>query len=176
MYGAFQEAITHLQCKLVSTRKPEEIRGGGLLKYSNLLEVHDFKPACEAEITSLGHCMCSRVFIDFPDIVEQQKKIESYLHSHFTGEEKSKYDHLMTLCRVINESTVCLVANKRMQTINMITLMALKVLGEQNILPNTDNVACFYHPAPYFASGGRYPSYYAIPGQPLHFHVPNGMV
>lgn len=95
----------HLQCKLISTRKPEEIRGGGLLKYSNLL-VRDFKPACESEITSLECCMCFRFFIDFPDTVEQQKKIESYLHNHFIGEEKSKSDYLMTLRRVVNESTV----------------------------------------------------------------------
>ncbi|XP_039705525.1 terminal nucleotidyltransferase 5D [Pteropus medius] len=184
MYGDFQEAMTHLQYKLISTRKPEEIRGGGLLKYSNLL-VRDFKPACEAEIKTLERYMCSRFFIDFPDVAEQQKKIESYLRNHFIGEEKNKYDYLMTLRGVVNESTVCLMRHERRQTLNMITLMALKVLGEQNILPNTDNVTCFYQPAPYFASEGGYPSYYVSSGpppiffqpyHPLHFHVPNGMV
>ncbi|XP_016065125.1 PREDICTED: protein FAM46D-like [Miniopterus natalensis] len=182
MYGDFQEAMRHLQCKLIATRKPEEIRGGGLLKYSNLL-VRDFKAAHEAEIKTLERYMCSRFFTDFPNIVEQQKKIESYLRNHFIGDEKSKYDYLMTLRRVVSESTVCLMGNERMQAINMITLLALQVLGEQNILPNTDRVTCFYHPAPYFASEGGYPSYYAIPGQPppiffqtyhpLHLHVPN---
>ena len=146
MYGDFQEAMTHLQYKLISTRKPEEIRGGGLLKYSNLL-VRDFKPACEAEIKTLERYMCSRFFIDFPDVAEQQKKIESYLRNHFIGEEKSKYDYLMTLHGVVNQSTVCLMGLERRQTLNMIALMALKVLGEQNILPNTDNVTCFYQPA-----------------------------
>lgn len=184
MYGDFQEAMTHLQYKLISTRKPEEIRGGGLLKYSNLL-VRDFKPACEAEIKTLERYMCSRFFIDFPDVAEQQKKIESYLRNHFIGEEKNKYDYLMTLRGVVNESTVCLMRHERRQTLNMITLMALKVLGEQNILPNTDNVTCFYQPAPYFGSEGGYPSYYVSSGpppiffqpyHPLHFHVPNGMV
>ncbi|XP_058392234.1 terminal nucleotidyltransferase 5D [Diceros bicornis minor] len=184
MYGDFQEAMTHLQYKLISTRKPEEIRGGGLLKYSNLL-VRDFKPACEAEIKTLERYMCSRFFIDFPDVAEQQKKIESYLCNHFIGEEKSKYDYLMTLRGVVNESTVCLMGRERRQTLNMITLMALKVLGEQNILPNTDNVICFYQPAPYFAAEGGYPTYYVTSGPPpvffqpyypLHFHVPNCMV
>ncbi|TKC34526.1 hypothetical protein EI555_020191 [Monodon monoceros] len=136
MYGDFQEAMTHLQHKLISTRKPEEIRGGGLLKYSNLL-VHNFKPVCEAEIKTLERYMCSRFFIDFPDIEEQRKKIESYLYNHFIGEEKRKYDYLMTLHGVVNESTVLPMGHKRRQTLNMITLMALKVLGEQNILPNT---------------------------------------
>ncbi|XP_007534069.1 terminal nucleotidyltransferase 5D [Erinaceus europaeus] len=184
MYGNFQESMMHLKYKLISTRNPEEIRGGGLLKYSNLL-VRDFKPACEAEIKTLERYMCSRFFIDFPDVVEQQKKIESYLHNHFIGEEKSKYDYLMTLRGVVNESTVCLMGHERTQTLNMITLMALKVLGEQNILPNTDHVTCFYQPAPYFAAEGGYPTYYIASGpppiffqpyHPLHFNVPNGMV
>ncbi|XP_007956522.2 terminal nucleotidyltransferase 5D, partial [Orycteropus afer afer] len=131
MYGDFQEAMTHLQYKLISTRKPEEIRGGGLLKYSNLL-VRNFRPACETEIKILERYMCSRFFIDFPDVGEQQKKIESYLRNHFIGEEKSKYDYLMTLRGVVNESTVCLMSHERTQTLNMITIMALKVLGEQN--------------------------------------------
>ncbi|KAL0588847.1 Terminal nucleotidyltransferase 5D [Plecturocebus cupreus] len=106
MYGDFQEAMTHLQYKLISTRKPEEIRGGGLLKYCDLL-VHDFKPVCIFEMKNLERYMCSRFFIDFPDEVEQQRKIESYLHNHFIGEEKSKYGYLMTLhgvgfCREIH--------------------------------------------------------------------------
>uniref|UniRef100_A0A8C9P8C1 polynucleotide adenylyltransferase n=1 Tax=Spermophilus dauricus TaxID=99837 RepID=A0A8C9P8C1_SPEDA len=184
MYGDFQEAMIHLKYKLISTRKPEEIRGGGLLKYSNLL-VRDFKPACEAEIKTLERYMCSRFFIDFPDVGEQQKKIESYLHNHFIGEEKSKYDYLMTLRGVVNQSTVCLMGHERRQTLNMITLMALKVLGEQNILPSTDNVTCFYQPAPYLVAEGGYPAYNVTSGPPpiffqpyptLHFHVPNGMV
>ncbi|XP_008578121.1 PREDICTED: protein FAM46D-like [Galeopterus variegatus] len=184
MYGDFQEAMTHLQYKLISTRKPEEIRGGGLLKYSNLL-VRDFKPACEREIKNLERYMCSRFFIDFPDVTEQQKKIESYLRNHFIGEERSKYDYLMTLRGVVNQSTVCLMEHERRQTLNMITYMALKVLGEQNILPNTENVTCFYHPAPYFNAQGGYPIYYETsepppiffhPYHPLYFDVQNDVV
>ncbi|XP_004714194.1 terminal nucleotidyltransferase 5D [Echinops telfairi] len=183
MYGDFQEAMTHLQYKLISTRNPEEIRGGGLLKYSNLL-VHDFKPACQREIKILERYMCSRFFIDFPDIREQQKKIESYLRNHFRGEERSKYEYLMTLRGVVDESTVCLMGHERRQTLNMITVMALKVLGELNVLPNTDNVTCFYQPAPYCTVQGSGPSYYVSSGpppiffqpyHPLHFRVPNGM-
>uniref|UniRef100_A0A673KXB9 polynucleotide adenylyltransferase n=1 Tax=Sinocyclocheilus rhinocerous TaxID=307959 RepID=A0A673KXB9_9TELE len=148
MYGDFEQAMDHLRYRLIATRNPEEIRGGGLLKYSNLL-VRDFKPACETEIKTLERYMCSRFFIDFPDVNEQQRKIESYLRNHFIGEEKSKYDFLMTLRRVVNESTVCLMGHERRQTLNMITILALKVLGEQNIIPNASNVTCYYQPAPY---------------------------
>ncbi|KFO23276.1 terminal nucleotidyltransferase 5D [Fukomys damarensis] len=183
MYGNFQEAMIHLKYKLISTIKPEEIRGGGLLKYSNLL-VRDFKPVCDAEIKSLEGYMCSRFFIDFPDVAQQQQKIESYLLTHFTGEENAKYNYLMTLRGVVNQSTVCLMPHERTQTLHMITILALQALGEQNILPNTEKVTCFYQPAPYFLAEGGYPIYYVTsvpppiyfqPYRTLHFHVPDGM-
>ncbi|XP_061454580.1 terminal nucleotidyltransferase 5D [Rhineura floridana] len=182
MYGDFDEAMDHLKYKLIATRNPEEIRGGGLLKYSNLL-VRDFKPADEAEIKSLERYMCSRFFIDFPDVTEQQRKIESYLRNHFIGEEKSKYDYLMTLRGVVNESTVCLMGHERRQTLNMITILALKVLGEQNIIPNAANVTCYYQPAPYI-SDRNFNNYYIAHGQPpiiyqpysFHINMQSGMV
>uniref|UniRef100_A0A0D9SAM4 polynucleotide adenylyltransferase n=1 Tax=Chlorocebus sabaeus TaxID=60711 RepID=A0A0D9SAM4_CHLSB len=182
MYGDFQEAMMHLQHKLISTRKPEEIRGGGLLKYCNLL-VHGFKPACMSEIKNLERYMCSRFFIDFPHIEEQQKKIESYLQNHFIGEGMTKYDYLMTLRGVVNESTVCLMSRERRQILHLITMMALKVLGELNILPNTEKVTCFYQPAPYFVAEAWYPTYVTSepspiifqPYHPLYFHGSNGM-
>ncbi|XP_077164752.1 terminal nucleotidyltransferase 5D [Paroedura picta] len=182
MYGDFKEAMDHLKYKLIATRNPEEIRGGGLLKYSNLL-VRDFKPADEAEIKSLERYMCSRFFIDFPDVAEQERKIESYLRNHFIGEEKSKYDYLMTLRGVVNESTVCLMGHERRQTLNMITILALKVLGEQNIIPNVANVTCYYQPAPYI-SDRNFSNYYIAHGQPpilyepfsFHIHMQSGMV
>uniref|UniRef100_A0A673HX52 polynucleotide adenylyltransferase n=1 Tax=Sinocyclocheilus rhinocerous TaxID=307959 RepID=A0A673HX52_9TELE len=177
MYGDFKQAMDHLRYRLIATRNPEEIRGGGLLKYSNLL-VRDFKPACETEIKTLERYMCSRFFIDFPDVNEQQRKIESYLRNHFIGEEKSKYDYLMTLRRVVNESTVCLMGHERRQTLNMITILALKVLGEQNIIPNANNVTCYYQPAPYMTDH-NFSNYYISNGQspliyhpyPLHIHM-----
>lgn len=182
MYGDFEQAMDHLRYRLIATRNPEEIRGGGLLKYSNLL-VRDFKPASETEIKTLERYMCSRFFIDFPDVNEQQRKIESYLRNHFVGEEKSKYDYLMILRRVVNESTVCLMGHERRQTLNMITILALKVLGEQNIIPNANNVTCYYQPAAYMADH-HFTNYYIANGQspllfhpyPLHIHMQTGLV
>ncbi|MBN3308195.1 TET5C nucleotidyltransferase, partial [Amia calva] len=127
VYGDFDVALDHLKNKMIATKNPEEIRGGGLLKYCNLLVF----------------------FIDFPDIVEQQRKLESYLQSHFIGEEKSKYDYLMILRRVVNESTVCLMGHERRQTLNLISLIAFRVLAEQNAIPDASSVTCYYQPAPY---------------------------
>ncbi|XP_033948037.1 enolase-phosphatase E1 [Pseudochaenichthys georgianus] len=190
MYGDFEAAMDHLRYRLIATRNPEEIRGGGLLKYSNLL-VRDYRPASETEIKTLERYMCSRFFIDFSDVQEQQRKILSYLKNHFIGEERSKYQYLMTLRRVVDDSTVCLMGHERRQTLNMITVLALKVLGEQNIIPNTDHVTCFYQPAPYLADHNTpylaEPSYcsYYIPQAgstllyqpyPLHLHTQTGLV
>ncbi|XP_076024729.1 terminal nucleotidyltransferase 5D-like [Genypterus blacodes] len=183
MYGDFEQAMDHLRRRLIATHNPEEIRGGGLLKYSNLL-VRNFRPASDAEIKSLERYMCSRFFIDFPDVGEQQRKIEAYLQCHFIGnEEASKYDYLMTLRRVIDESTVCLMGHERRQTLNMITVLALRVLGEQNAIPNTANVTCFYQPAPYVTEP-IYSSYFITQAQPplvyhpypLHVHMQSGLV
>ncbi|XP_029030534.1 uncharacterized protein LOC114870059 [Betta splendens] len=185
MYGDFQQALDHLRRRLIATHNPEEIRGGGLLRYSDLL-VRNFRPASETQIKSLERYMCSRFFIDFPDVGEQQREVEAYLQCHFVGsEEAGKYDYLMTLRRVVDESTVCLMGHERRQTLNMITVLALRVLGEQNAIPNTAHVTCFYQPAPYVAEP-IYSSYFVTPAPPppplvyhpypLHVHVQTGLV
>ena len=158
MYGDFEAALDHLKNRLITTKNPEEIRGGGLLKYSSLL-VRNFKPMDKEEIKTLERYMCSRFFIDFPDILEQQHKLETYLQNHFAEGDGSKYSYLMTLRRVVNESTVCLMGHERRQTLNLITLLALRVLVEQNIIPNATSVTCYYQPAPY-VSDGNFGSYY----------------
>uniref|UniRef100_A0A8D0L4M9 Terminal nucleotidyltransferase 5C n=1 Tax=Sphenodon punctatus TaxID=8508 RepID=A0A8D0L4M9_SPHPU len=172
MYGNFEASFDHLQNKLIATKNPEEIRGGGLLKYSNLL-VRYFKPMDKEEIKTLERYMCSRFFIDFPDILDQQRKLETYLRNHFAEEERSKYDYLMILRRVVNESTVCLMGHERRQTLNLISLLALRVLAEQNIIPNATNVTCYYQPAPYVSDGNFSNYYMADPSVPYSQSYPN---
>lgn len=165
VYGDFCEALDHLRNKVICTRNPEEIRGGGLLKYCHLL-VRGFRAASESEMKSLQRYMCSRFFIDFPDIGEQQRKLESYLQNHFVGLEDRKYDYLMTLHEVVNESTVCLMGHERRQTLGLIAMLAVRVLAEQNVIPNVANVTCFYQPAPYVADG-NFSNYYIAQVQPV---------
>uniref|UniRef100_A0A8C9SVN7 polynucleotide adenylyltransferase n=1 Tax=Scleropages formosus TaxID=113540 RepID=A0A8C9SVN7_SCLFO len=165
VYGDFHAALDHLRNKVICTRNPEEIRGGGLLKYCHLL-VRGFRPASTAEMKSLQRYMCSRFFIDFPDIGEQRRKLESYLQNHFVGLEDRKYDYLMTLHDVVNESTVCLMGHERRQTLGLITALALRVLAEQNVIPNVANVTCYYQPAPYVADA-NFSNYYIAQVQPV---------
>uniref|UniRef100_A0AAV2MEI0 Terminal nucleotidyltransferase 5B n=1 Tax=Knipowitschia caucasica TaxID=637954 RepID=A0AAV2MEI0_KNICA len=148
VYGDFVEALDHLYNRIIATRSPEEIRGGGLLKYCHLL-VRGFRARSEADMKQMQRYMCSRFFIDFPDIGEQQRKLEAYLQNHFAGMEHKRYECLMTLHEVVNESTVCLMGHERRQTLNLISMLALRVLAEQNAIPTITNVTCYYQPAPY---------------------------
>ncbi len=165
VYGDFATALDHLRNKVICTRNPEEIRGGGLLKYCHLL-VRDFRAASESEMKSLQRYMCSRFFIDFSDISEQQRKLESYLQNHFVGLEDRKYDYLTTLHGVVNESTVCLMGHERRQALGLIAMLAVQVLAEQNVIPNVANVTCYYQPAPYVADG-NFSNYYIAQVQPI---------
>ncbi|XP_072534926.1 terminal nucleotidyltransferase 5ba [Salminus brasiliensis] len=165
VYGDFEEAHSHLRDKIIATRNPEEIRGGGLLKYCHLL-VRGFQPRSEVEMKSLQRYMCSRFFIDFPDISEQQRKLEAYLQNHFAGMEHKRYDCLVRLYHVVNESTVCLMGHERRQTLNLISMLALRVLAEQNVIPTVTNVTCYYQPAPYVRDI-NFNNYYIAHVQPL---------
>ena len=63
-----------------------------------------------------------RFFIDFPDIRQQQAKLENYLYNHFQAsqtEDQLKYEYLMILYQVVDESTVCLMGHERRLTLQV---------------------------------------------------------
>ncbi|CAG0883819.1 unnamed protein product [Cyprideis torosa] len=128
-YGDFAEALHHLHAKLIATRNPEEIRGGGLLKYCNLL-VKGYRASQPQEIRHLERYMCSRFFIDFPDIYQQQIKLQRYLANHL-GDESPYLQHefLMVLHRVVASSTVCLMGHERRQSLSLIDSLACQILS-----------------------------------------------
>lgn len=130
VYGDFFEAWFHLNKKIIATRNPEEIRGGGLLKYCNLL-TRGYSPAENADVRAMQKYMCSRFFIDFSDLNQQRQKLTAYLNNHFSGEEGLKHEYLLTLYRVVDESTICLMGHERRQTLNLIHQLACQVLMEQ---------------------------------------------
>uniref|UniRef100_A0A915EK96 polynucleotide adenylyltransferase n=1 Tax=Ditylenchus dipsaci TaxID=166011 RepID=A0A915EK96_9BILA len=117
MYGDFHQALIHLNNRQIDTRNPEEIRGGGLLKYCFLLaRGYHATPNCRG----LEKYMCSRFFIDFSDINEQELKLHAFLENHFGGDCRTKSHYLHILFRVIRESTVCLMGHERRQTLSMV--------------------------------------------------------
>ena len=123
VYGDFKLALHHLDNRLIATRNPEEIRGGGLLKYCNLL-VKRYTPENRKEIRTMEKYMCSRFFIDFGDLDTQVKKLQKYLQDHFHGENHIKCEYLRILYRIIENSTVCLMGHERKQTLMVIEQMA----------------------------------------------------
>lgn len=124
VYGNFYEALHHLQHRLIATRNPEEIRGGGLLKYCRL-QVLGYQPENADEIKNMEKYMCSRFFIDFSDINVQRVKLANYLNTHFHEDDQMKYDYLMILQHVVDASTVCLMGHERRQTLRLIEEFAL---------------------------------------------------
>lgn len=133
VYGDFASALSHLKNRLIVTRKPEEIRGGGLLKYCNLL-VHGFIPLDTDHLRSLERYMCSRFFIDFADVQTQWQKLQSYVADHFIGEDHHKLEFLKTLYNVIGNSTVCLMRHERWQTLDMIDYLIGEVYNSNATL------------------------------------------
>ncbi|KAM3958521.1 terminal nucleotidyltransferase 5C isoform 1-T1 [Aphomia sociella] len=134
VYGDFNEALLHLAEKLIATRQPEEIRGGGLLKYCALL-AKGYRPARPDKIKTLERYMCSRFFIDFPELGQQRAKLEAYLRNHFVGREEEALKHrwvvpryLTLLHAVVRESTVCLMGHERRQTLALIEALACREL------------------------------------------------
>ncbi|XP_072831121.1 terminal nucleotidyltransferase 5B [Vicugna pacos] len=164
LYGDFAEALDHLRHRVIATRSPEEIRGGGLLKYCHLL-VRGFRPRPSTDVGALQRYMCSRFFIDFPDLAEQQRTLERYLEAHFSGADSARrYACLVTLHRVVNESTVCLMSHERRQTLDLIATLALQALAEQG--PAATTALAWRPPGP----DGVVPAtvnYYVTPVQPL---------
>lgn len=136
VYGNFQEALYHLHKKLITTRRPEEIRGGGLLKYCNLL-VRGYRPCYPDSIKHLERYMCSRFFIDFPDVVQQRCKLQTYMANHFSdAEEPMQYAYLMALRQVVSDSTVCLMGHERRQILTLIEELAMYVLMRHRHSPS----------------------------------------
>lgn len=130
MYGDFAEALSHLNGKLIATHSPQEIRGGGLLKYCDLLS-RGYRPAYNiSEIEKLERLMCSRFFIDYSDITAQCQKLHSYLTNHFSGNYEAMLLHLQELYYVVNESTVCLMGHERRQALDLIQQTAFSVKYE----------------------------------------------
>ncbi|KAL3310675.1 hypothetical protein Ciccas_010754 [Cichlidogyrus casuarinus] len=94
--GSFSEALYHLKHRIIATHNPEEIRGGGLLKYCKLL-VEGYQPTQESDILSLERYMCSRFFIDFPTVTLQYSKLVAYLSDHFSNNDDVKVCYLKVL-------------------------------------------------------------------------------
>jgi len=159
VYGSFENARQHLQNRFIVTRSPEEIRGGGLLRYCNLL-TRNFTVRDTDDTSRLQSLMCSRFFIDFPDIESQTRKINSYLTNHFNSDDELelRFNFLLSLQSVVDDSTICLMSHERKQVLDLIVDLAKQTLANilqmegfriyEPSIESSENLARQHYPPP----------------------------
>lgn len=110
MYPDFDEALSHLQKRHVKIYRPEELRGGGLLKYAYLRQ-NDFRddPNESSESLRLAiNAMVCRFLITLPDSQAQWHTIFKYLETHYPRQYPRNLDkrvnYLMILLNILAQS------------------------------------------------------------------------
>lgn len=86
--------------------------------------------------------MCSRFFIDFSDLTDQEHKLNAYLDCHFQNSPHMCSLYLEKLFDVVDSSTVCLMGHERKQTLNLIKSMAQRFQQQKQrimMIETTDN-------------------------------------
>lgn len=148
VYTDYDEAMRHLNKRLIHTTGPEEIRGGGLLKYCTLL-VNGFKPVDERKMQSLEPYMCSRFFIDFPTISQQYYKILKCVKTRFLSiSELGKCrEFLDILFTVVNSRARCLMESERQKTMSVILQISYEVC-QPLFQPPPVPMYSYHHPHP----------------------------
>ncbi|CAF0926713.1 unnamed protein product [Adineta ricciae] len=126
-YGNFFEALQHLHYRLIAVKSPEEIRGGGLLKYCDLI-ARGFRPTNPNQMTDLQRYMCSRFFIDFRDSLAQEQVLFKYVNSHFGIDYDVRYRFLRCLYEVISTDSVWLSAYERLAFLKTISTMSSSIM------------------------------------------------
>jgi hypothetical protein len=121
VYSNYTEALDHLNNRLIHTVAPEEIRGGGLLKYCSLL-VNGYRPAYKEKMMSLEPYMCSRFFIDFPSAEMQHSKIMKCAQTRFLqrGDVLGCVNFLDVLYNTVSSQARCLMESQKYETISVI--------------------------------------------------------
>ena len=127
-YGHFSEAFHHLHYRLIALKAPEELRGGGLLKYCDLI-ARGFRPINQNQMKDLQRYMCSRFFIDFRDSQTQEDILFKYVTSHFGNDYEIRYRFLRCLYDIISTDRIWLSAFERICFLRIISMM---MSGEMN--------------------------------------------
>lgn len=111
MYPDFDDALSHLKNRHVKIYRPEELRGGGLLKYAYLRQ-NDFRdnPNETAETLRLAiNAMVCRFLITSPDSQAQWHTISKYLETHYPRQYPRNLDkrvnYLMILLNILAQSS-----------------------------------------------------------------------
>ncbi|CAF0964779.1 unnamed protein product [Rotaria sordida] len=152
-YGNFSEALQHLHYRLIDVKTPEELRGGGLLKYCDLI-ARGFHPTNHIQMKDLQRYMCSRFFIDFRDSLTQEQVLFKYVTSHFGTDYDVRYRFLRCLYDVISTDSVWLSGFERICFLRTISTMSSSIMP----LKLTSNVKPLLQSTCIYSSKKSFPS------------------
>eukprot|EP01083_Nonionella_stella_P052869 140109_1 len=79
--GGISEAIEHLENRQIVLPNPENVRGGGLIKYCNLL-VQGYTVLHDSQL-SLESRMLARFHLDHPTLDSKWNALANYVNAHF---------------------------------------------------------------------------------------------
>lgn len=108
--------------------------------------------------------MCSRFFIDFSEFERQQRKIQSYLNSHFRDEDDLKFQYLLIVENVVGRGNICLMSHERTKILNYIRKIAVEALSlnvsnSPKRKSNDQTTAAASQPTPYYPAQNIVQSY-----------------
>ncbi len=131
LYDDFNKALHHLNNRLIATNNPEEIRGGGLLKYCYLL-VNGYQASDHQEMEAHEPYMCSRFFIDFPHMNLQFTKIHKYIYTRFLqpGVPEKGLEFLEALLCIIMNKAKCLMESERYKSMRVLQQLQVNLLWQ----------------------------------------------
>eukprot|EP00123_Amoebidium_parasiticum_P015384 comp22940_c0_seq1/m.36359 comp22940_c0_seq1/g.36359 ORF comp22940_c0_seq1/g.36359 comp22940_c0_seq1/m.36359 type:complete len:759 (-) comp22940_c0_seq1:666-2942(-) len=136
VYGNYDEALRHLQQGIIFIEKPEEVRGGGLLKYCRLLtRGYDLPQSMsDDEVNKLESLMCTRFFIDFPNVELQYNTLVSCLRTHHFTDKDSVIRFLDHLYVAISNYTRA-DPHKRASSLDMVRFVQFSIEQAPELTP-----------------------------------------
>lgn len=136
-FDTYERCLSHLNNNIIFIWRPEDIRGGGLLKYCDLTNqcyTLAFKQKLEKEVLECR--MVVRFLMDFPNINDQHREIRKYIYAHFPRRTKNVESFLRVLLKIIQRSTVQTKDNTIRLILNFIDRAAQNGFARQNLRRN----------------------------------------
>ena len=171
LYGHFSDALRHLNQRLICTNDPQQIRGGGLLKYCHLRTI-GFKPVSDRTVETLESNMSTRFVIDFPLPEDQYWKIDRFLSTHFPP--PSKLANALKFLNVLKEAVSrCRLGSHQELTMGIVNQIYSKVLSSlprPSLLPTP-----VFSAPPNYQQGPTFSVYFVNLGHYHHSQPPPGI-
>jgi len=136
-FDTFERSLMHLNNNLIFIWRPEDIRGGGLLKYCDLTNQRYSLALNQKMEKEVLECrMVVRFYMDFPNINDQHREIRKYIYAHFPRRTYKVESFLRVLLKIIQRSTVQTKDNTVRLILNFIDRAAQNGFARQGLRNN----------------------------------------